>query len=277
MKINLNWQQIVLSAGGFLIGVVSNVFANYISGIDGLGLSIGLAILALSVLVVAVVGALKPKFTRIRYFKQLTLRTPHERKTAARKGLIVVVPWYNGKIEPPNTIEMLRKETQLGNYSEMDFEGTNFAHVVEAIVSHATRLEHCWLISTTNTDPKDPCSKDFVPALIRFLQEKRDIKCKFHWEEHTILLDDDAQVTDRTLNQVRSIYQQAQNLGLVDKDILADFTGGLRSIALGIFLSSLDGNRDIQFIGTHYDEKGRPTGDRYPMISQFELQTTDSP
>jgi len=34
----------------------------------------------------------------------------------------------------------------------------------------------------------------------------------------------------------------------------------------------LDQNRDLEFIGTHYDDLGKPIGPNYPMIFHFEIE-----
>jgi hypothetical protein len=54
------------------------------------------------------------------------------------------------------------------------------------------------------------------------------------------------------------------------KEMVANIITGVRSMTLGMVLTSLDGDRDIEFIGTHYDEFGNPTGDLLPITFSFE-------
>jgi hypothetical protein len=129
------------------------------------------------------------------------------------------------------------------------------------------------MLATASTEGK-PGSDVYVPALIKYLQNEMHISCKFD-NSHTIQTVDDALITKKTKEEVESIFIEAKKLGLKDPQVIADCTGGPRSMTLGIFLACLDGKRDIQFMGTHYDDKNRPGGPTIPMITKFSVKTID--
>ena len=70
---------------------------------------------------------------------------------------------------------------------------------------------------------------------------------------------------------VDGIYREAAaEYKLKPKDMIADITGGTKGMGLGMFFACVDGSRDLEFIGTHYDENAKPT-DLLPMIFDFEV------
>jgi hypothetical protein len=203
-----------------------------------------------------------------------TLRTETERAQHARRGLILFVSLYRPERASPaaqlQPEDWQRAAAEL-DYTTLDLPRSNLATTIEAITAHADHLEHCWLVGTTAIDPARPGSDVYIPALVEYLQREYDVQCEFHYSRDlAISLDDDALVFDKTIDLLWGIFRQAVNLNLSDSDIVADFTSGIRSMTLGMILACLDGDRDIEMIGTRYGPDGRWTGPRFPIIFGFE-------
>lgn len=203
-----------------------------------------------------------------------TLRTDAEKQEAARRGLVIFVSLYRpqpGCAVPSKEAKDWQKAALRGDYVYLDLPNSNLAPAIQAIATHARHLEHCWLISTTSSDPDFPGSNTYLSVLKAYLREVQQVKCEFHDGPGLELsLDDDALVFTRTLDRMRHALQMANDLGLQDDDVIADFTGGVRGMTLGMILSCLDGDRDIQMIGTHYSPSGAPTPPLFPVIFSFE-------
>jgi hypothetical protein len=124
------------------------------------------------------------------------------------------------------------------------------------------------LLTTTGREVAG--SRPYAPLLAAYLRQQ-GLKCKFHYgQPYCISLDDDALVLSKTYDQVQHIFQQAARLGLNPQELVADITTGVRSMTLGMVLACLNGDQDVEFIGTHYDAQGRPVGDLFPIIFSFE-------
>jgi hypothetical protein len=265
---------LIPAIAGLLLGIVLDVVKDYITASGGVVLTVFVVLAALFGL-----GALwvqsRPHPAQAIMRSPVTLRTPVDRRTHARRGLIVFVSLYrpmgkDGSQLPPD--EWV-KAAQAGDYTALDLPHSNLFPAITSITSHQHRLEHCWLIATAGNS-QQPGSVTYAPVLARYLQEEAGLTdCHFYGAESDSLavsLDDDALVASKTRDLVNRIFRQAEQLGLQDREIAADFTGCPRSMALGMFLACLDRNRDIQFVGTHYDDQGRPTGDLFPVLFAFE-------
>ena len=205
-----------------------------------------------------------------------TRRTPIERMTNARRGLIAFVSLYRPidescqghRLSPSARL----KAASVGDYAQLDFEKSNFATIITSINSHAIKLEHCWLISTTGTH--QPGSEPYAAALVSYLQEQKGFKeCQFHYgPSYSISLDDDALVATKTHEKVNAIFEEGAAFGLANREIVADFSGCPRSMTLGMFAACVDGKRTLQFAGTRYDANNQPTGEIFPIVYEFEPQ-----
>jgi hypothetical protein len=155
------------------------------------------------------------------------------------------------------------------DFDRLQVEESNLWPTIEAVVSHASRLEHCWLLATRGQH--EPGSSPYAPVLAAYLRERKGVKCRFYYgEAYTISLDDDALVLSKAYDQVQRVVAQATRLGLPPQELVADITSGFRSMALGMVLACLNGDQDVQFEGTRYDKLGQPTGKLFPIIFGFE-------
>ena len=253
-----------------VLSVSSNVVANVIA-------SSNWRIILIFLITGGIIGLVywlsRPKRVDVTIKAPITLKSEQDRLAYAKSGLIVCASLYKpnegtkaSKLKPADRL-MAAKEQ---NYTLLDLENSNFATAIEAISTHASQLKYCWIITTTSSDGKQSASAPYVPVLVKYLQEVNQVKCKFKYEGYSVTLDNDSEVTIKTRNLVNRIFKEAQKLRLKDEDIIADITGGMRSIPLGIILACLDGHRKIQFIGTHYDQNARFSGPLYPMVFDYE-------
>jgi hypothetical protein len=84
-----------------------------------------------------------------------------------------------------------------------------------------------------------------------------------------VSLEDETLMCTKIYDLVRRIFSEADKLGISSGNIVGDITTGVRSMPLGMILASMGRERAIQFMGTHYDENGKPGG-LLPMIFSFE-------
>lgn len=266
--------QIAAGATGLFFGILLNVLSNVI---DEAGWPIKGALFLLFLLSLVTYVWLwrqQPDYITLIVPSPETLRLPEEKKRVARRGVVVAMSLYNPQ-EPNLARQELPEKWQewaaTADFRALDFPRSNIAPLIEAVTTHASCLTHCWLIGTVGTDSKAPGSNQYIPALIEYLRHEHGLQCEFHYGDTLQLsLDDDALVFDKTTKLMYTIFNQAMALGLQPKDLIVDCTSGIRSIALGAILSSLDAERDIQLIGTHYLPNGKPFGGLLPMIFHFE-------
>ncbi len=260
------WQDLL----NFVITLVMGYAVNILS--DKLDMPTWLAATVILVGFIAVIVlSLSRKFhTVVGTYIQTTLRNVNEERQHAHKGLIVPLSMYNRTIS-----EELLAKLQVADYSELDFEESNLAPAIKAIEVNKSQITHCWILATESSDPEKPGSKDFVPAMINYIKTEKGItNCEFHYDK-AITIDDDALITQKNRFIVEEIFKNANHYGLKPKDIIADCTGGFKSITLGIFLACLDRERDILFIGTKYGENGKPGGPTIPIITKFSVKNSE--
>jgi hypothetical protein len=202
------------------------------------------------------------------------IRSNEEQTRLARKGVIVFVSLYTpskGSKAEKLTIEERLAAARAHDYETLDLMNSNLKPSIQAVVTHASAIKVCWLITTTAQQKDLAGSLPYVEMLVAFLKEKHGLGCViYRGTEYAIMLDDDALVCKRTYDMVRRIYRDARrNFGLSPSEIVADFTSGFRSMTLGMILGTLAYDRDIQFMGTRYDALGRQGKELYPVIFPY--------
>lgn len=207
----------------------------------------------------------------------LTIRNQQEAKRYARKGFIGFVPLFTPKWN--SDASQLTPEQRLEAVKNLDFETlqveqSNFAPTVKAIISHKGELTHCWLLATIGSQPEAQGSLLYAKLLAEYLKQRHGIQCNFYYgDNYTISLDEDSQVLGKTYDLVQQVFKEVRSKNLSAREIVADFTTGFRSMTLGMILACLDEERDIEFIGTHYNETGKPDGSLIPIIFSFKPQS----
>lgn len=277
----LNPTILIPALAGFLAGVVVNLVTETVLARGGPAVTAVIVAAALAVLVAAWLQT-RYKPTAARFQTPITLRTPAERLTNARRGVIAFVSLYrpidrNSPAQQLSSAEWVAA-AQAGDYQTLDIERSNLATAVASITAHASKLEHCWLIATVAPNNSDQFgSLTFVPVLERYLREVKGVQCAFHTgEAYAVPLDDDALVAVKAHNLVNAIFKEARARGLQDTDVVADFTGCPRSMTLGLIAACLDRDRDIQFAGTRYDAEAQPIGPLFPVLFSLQAEVNEN-
>lgn len=237
------------------------------------------AILALVCWVFAVlVRRFLPKRIEVTTRTPLSLRNEHECAANARQAYIGFVPLYTPKYGASGaklTAEERKEAVKLLDFDRLNLEDSNLEPTITAIVCHKSRLEHCWLLSTV--DAAGEGSSQYAELLAEYLRQRKGVKCIFHCgSQYTINLDDDALVFDKTYQKVWDVIQEAKGARIPAKEMVADISTGVRSMTIGMVLACLDGDQDVEVVGTRYDANGHPTGPLFPLIFRFkpEIQET---
>jgi hypothetical protein len=213
-----------------------------------------------------------------RIYAPKTLRHSSEFPSYVRRGLVFFVPYFNQiKILPEKRLSRLAVLTAVNenNWQALDLMNSNLETTINAVMCHASKLEHCWLVASKSSKRQDGLLF-FVPLLEAYLKAQ-GVKCNFHYDREkelslTYHMDVDAEILTKVTDMLKGIGRQAQQFGLPPEQVIVYFNNAPRSTSLACFLTNLDQNRDLEFIGTHYDELGKPIGPNYPMIFHFEIE-----
>lgn len=111
-----------------------------------------------------------------------------------------------------------------------------------AIEYHLPALEHCWLITSTESQsaPEPP----FQSAWKNASQLKTQYQNRVRMHIKVI----DPEDPQSIFHSVEQVYQEAKSFGLTSKDIVADFTGGTKMMTAGMVLACTPEERDVQYM-----------------------------
>lgn len=256
---------------GIVIGIIIMPLEKYFSNVSSLNYLIPILI----ALITAVIILEIKKKKSINVIMSVNVgRTEIETKRYAKKGLVVFVSLYKpikkGSTAKELSIEEIKKAAKNLDYNSLDLEKSNLQPAIEAICCHKEKLKHCWLIGTTNISKKEG-SVIYQDVLIHFLTKEKGINCDFHYgQDYAIPLDDDALICKKTYEILIKIFEEAASLGLEYKDVIADYTSGIRSMVASMILSCLHRDNDIQLMGTRYNDNSEPAGEIFPIYISFE-------
>jgi len=269
---------IVFALGGFLFNnILSSLFADYIYEHGLKWVPWLLAFTALVAILALAMRLRKPSDIVMRFIKTNTIRLKEEAIDLARSGFVGFVPLYSpqdGTSARGLTSDEKREAVANLDFDRLCVERSNLWPTIEAISTHAARLRHCWLISTIGKPGPDgrdvPGSLPYAEFLAQYLKKQRGMTCEFHYgPSYAVSLEDETLMCTKIYDLVRRIFSEADKLGISSGNIVGDITTGVRSMPLGMILASMGRERAIQFMGTHYDENGKPGG-LLPMIFSFE-------
>lgn len=212
---------------------------------------------------------------RARFRPPITVRRELDQWVHARKGLIAFVSLYRPPRDANLSREQIDTALKTNDFDLLRIEESNLRPVIRMAQIHASKLTHCWLISTTST--RDAGSINYAPLLATYLHKQiLGDQCVIHsGEAYSISLDDDALVAVQAHAMVEKIYAEAQQHGLSDKDVVADFSAGQRSLMFGMITACLDTDRTVQFAGSAYDEDGNFKGDIFPILFEFTTEVNN--
>jgi len=253
---------------GFLVSVLSNLVS-----VETLWLLPWITgVCAISGLVAFLLFMRRPVGIDVAIKCPVTIRTEQESLAYARRGFICFVPIYTPKRGSPAD-HLSAEERQLAietrNFDLLKLEESNLYPTIKAILTHASRLEYCWVLATIGKT--SPGSLPFAGLLVDYLTQRYGVRCRFFYgQAYAIPLDEDALVLQKTYRMVKDVLAEAERMNLDHREVVADFTTGFRSMTLGMILACLDGDQDLEFIGTRYNDLGLQTGDLLPIIFGFE-------
>jgi hypothetical protein len=270
---------LIPAIAGFLLGITADILADYLAA-SGRPVLIGLVVATALLLFLALIYRERRRTTG-RFGSPVVIRTLVDRYNQSRHGLIAVVSLYNPDRQSPafalTSTERLTAAREL-DYQTLRLEESNLMVLITAVETHAPRLTHCWLIATQADDPATS-SLTYVPVLEEYLRKVKGLNCAFHsGEQYTLVIEkDDALIAERARSLVDRIFQEATqpSIGLAENEMIADITGGFRSIPLGMVMACLDKQRMVQFMGTHYDEHARPTGGLIPILFEYRAEIAE--
>lgn len=262
---------------GFLSGIFVNIVTEFVLAGGQTAVYIFSSIFAISLLVVSIYWSRAHPLVPL-FRPPIPLRSPLDRERYARRGLIAIVSLFTpDRNSPASQLAPAERVAvaDAGDYQALHLPQSNYAPLIKAVSSHSKNLDYCWLISTRSADGDlERSSRTYVPALVNFLRTRVKPTCQFFGHEddrYVVFLQDDILVASQINEIVQNIYRQAPALGLAEKEMVADITGGFRSIPLGMILACLDPDRTIQFVGTSYNAEGRPEGELFPILFTFEV------
>lgn len=266
---------IVFTLAGFLGGFVVNWLNDYVVDQGGWLLNTVFALAAVFALIALWLRS-RPKPTSVEVGEITSFSSDVERINKARRGMIVFVSLYRPKNTSGNDTGYWLSAADAGDYDALDLLNSNLAPAIYSIRSHAHRLKYCWLVGTSPGNEGNVGSARYIKPLIAYLQHYEGLTDCTFITDYSIPLDDDWQVPQRTRSVLESIFADAEQRGLRNKELVADFTGCPRSMTLGMIWACLDRNRDIQFAVTRYDNAALPNSEPYPILYQFEAKVEEA-
>lgn len=266
-----NIKTIAFALLGGAIGFTSNLVNNMLAAVlTDQATWVWIGLVTFLIIFSIVLWAARPRLVSAQLETPLPLRTPSEQEAHAHRGLILAVSLYRpGSNSPAASLSLTERQqaAAAGDYALLDLAHSNLAPLLHAIEVHSARLQHIWLITTVSGNQQQPGSDFILPALKNYVKEILHLNVEIHAGQKTsIPLEDDALITVKTRDLVNQFFSEANQFGMKDEEIVADVTGGTRSIQLGLILACLDRRRKVQLIGTHYNQNGDPDGSILPIL-----------
>ena len=147
--------------------------------------------------------------------------------------------------------------------------GSRVTAAENAVKAHLAALEHCWVICGPDRAGHDPTSRGNAEKIqAAYSKNTKDEAIHYHLE---FLIDEDDPRQSYFL--VGSIYEQAKSFGLAEKDIIADYTGGTKSMTAGMVLScSTSEERDTEYMkATETTPMGTPASSTQALPVLIDL------
>ncbi len=120
--------------------------------------------------------------------------------------------------------------------------GSRVTAAENAIKSHAAGLKFCWIIAGPGSGPSKPTSRENAEKLKDKYERQPDTRFE-------IVDLDDQDDPEKAFHLVQSIYHKAHAAGLTESDVIADYTGGTKSMTAGMVLAcSAAPGRDAEYM-----------------------------
>lgn len=271
----LQFQRLAFALAGVSLGILTSILANWLSDRWEHWIPVLLGASIVSVILAVWAYARQPvSKVDVVIHSPITLRDDEEARRYARHGFIGFVPLFTPQAtSPAKALAWHELESAIENrdFERLAIEQSNLQPMAHAIMRHRSKLQHCWLLTSTSENRIG--SLRFAGLLADYLRSECNVTCTFHYgEAYTINLDNDAEVFKKTYDLVQRLFDEALEQGIKANALVLDITAGIRSMALGATLACLDAEHDIEFVGSAYDEQGKPTGPLQPILLSFEAQ-----
>lgn len=113
-----------------------------------------------------------------------------------------------------------------------------------AIKVHLAALEHCWIVSGPDHPTHRPTSSENARTIAARYEHAKEAGVTFHLKSVP-----DGDNPQASYHIIRSIFEEAKAFGVSARDLIADYTGGTKSMTAGMILAcSLSDERDAQYM-----------------------------
>lgn len=113
------------------------------------------------------------------------------------------------------------------------------------------KLEHCWLVASKKPEQEPQWeTKPGQEPIQSSFRNAQELKGRYEAELATMEVEmvEEADNPEEVFRAVQDIYGRAAEVGLDEQDIVADFTGGTKSMTAGMVLACTSLNRDLEFM-----------------------------
>ncbi len=250
-----------------------NVISDWLFGINSVLVKIIFSMVIFISLVFVVWSALRTKAIVIDNYRMDRLDDANDQDEHAREGLIVMLSKYNRVPRDEQEKKSFIKLLEEGTYDQLDFQNSNLGHLVKTITSHKTKLRHCWVITTENTGNTTEGMLNGTHAYYKSITNYlKTVLPGVEFHQEKIIVTEDSAVTRKVRETVNRILSNNKT----PKDTITDVTGGTKSMTLGATLACLQGDRDLQIIGTDYDTDGNILFDRsFVLLCRFDVKNIE--
>lgn len=113
-----------------------------------------------------------------------------------------------------------------------------------AVKAHLSALKQCWVIYGPDRPGQKPTPRENAQTLEEKFKSVKKDTITFHLKAQA-----DEHDPQESYYLVRSIYEEAKAVGLSETDVIADYTGGTKSMTAGMVLAcSVSEERDAEYM-----------------------------
>ncbi len=242
---------------------------------------------------------LRSRFSGTHAIMRQAIVLNEERQDAAqphiKRGLVLMVSLYSPQkstigaalkqakgAQKQALLDQIETAKQALDFETLDLPNSNLVLGIQAVKAHASKLEACWLLSTEDLYDAEhnlvaPGSYSSARVLAAYLSQDPALKnVDFYYEDFSIRQGAEARIAGRIQTAMNRAFLAANARKIAASDIAADITSGTGAMKLGMILTSLDSDRDIQFMGTTYADDATPVkGQLNPILYPFTTSKTD--
>ncbi len=182
----------------------------------------------------------------------IQIKTPRD----TRRGLLVVVSDFKPKNPFDGSIEeAFNKAMSSNNFEPLKLENSNYQPCLQAVQAHISpqmshergRLEVVWLMSTTASSSGAHVLAAYLRSIYPTLTVYMARDAGYNELEIPDGTPQDTEVIHRAKAVAEFVFKDAQKRKFKAGDVVADVTGGSKTMSVGLTLACLATDRDIQY------------------------------